>query len=173
MLLWMDWMMSPMANALATVWFGEAPTSQAACDYAETISPGHCAHVPRDRRGVLLQGPLLGDAAGGLQGRPIRPRRARPRMTGSRPGRISAAADRLLRQRLEYRGLSGTRRRALDVVRRRATTGGDGTSNRADNSPRGARAAAPAALVGVSARGSTVGPAPDSAACSLRRSRGW
>lgn len=43
MLLWMDWMMSPMANALATIWFGEAPTSQAACDYAETISPGHCA----------------------------------------------------------------------------------------------------------------------------------
>jgi len=42
MLLWMDWMMSPMANALATIWFGEAPTSQAACDYAETISPGHC-----------------------------------------------------------------------------------------------------------------------------------
>ena len=43
MLLWMDWMMSPMPNALATIWFGEAPTSQAACDYAETISPGHCA----------------------------------------------------------------------------------------------------------------------------------
>ena len=42
MLMWMDWMMSPMANALATIWFGEAPTSQAACDYAETISPGHC-----------------------------------------------------------------------------------------------------------------------------------
>jgi putative spermidine/putrescine transport system substrate-binding protein len=42
MLLWMDWMMSPMANALATIWFGEAPTSQAACDYAETISPGFC-----------------------------------------------------------------------------------------------------------------------------------
>jgi putative spermidine/putrescine transport system substrate-binding protein len=43
MMLWMDWMMSPTANALATIWFGEAPTSQAACDYAETISPGHCA----------------------------------------------------------------------------------------------------------------------------------
>lgn len=43
MLLWMDWMMSAQANALATIWFGEAPTSQAACDYAETVSPGHCA----------------------------------------------------------------------------------------------------------------------------------
>jgi putative spermidine/putrescine transport system substrate-binding protein len=42
MLLWMDYMMSAEANALATVWFGEAPTSQAACDFAETLSPGHC-----------------------------------------------------------------------------------------------------------------------------------
>src|SRR3990172_385543 len=42
MLLWMDHMMSAEANAVATVWFGEAPTSQAACDFAETISPGHC-----------------------------------------------------------------------------------------------------------------------------------
>ena len=42
MLLWMDHMMSAEASALATIWFGEAPTSQAACDYAETISPGHC-----------------------------------------------------------------------------------------------------------------------------------
>jgi len=43
MYLWMDHMMSAQANGQATVWFGEAPTSQAACDYAETISPGHCA----------------------------------------------------------------------------------------------------------------------------------
>ena len=39
---WMDHMMSAEANGQATVWFGEAPTSQAACDYAETIAPGHC-----------------------------------------------------------------------------------------------------------------------------------
>ena len=39
---WMDHMASPEANGQATVWFGEAPTSQQACDYAETISPGHC-----------------------------------------------------------------------------------------------------------------------------------
>ena len=43
MYLWMNHMMSAQANALATIWFGEAPTSQAACDYAETVSPGHCA----------------------------------------------------------------------------------------------------------------------------------
>ena len=42
MYLWMNHMMSAKANGQATVWFGEAPTSQAACDYAETISPGHC-----------------------------------------------------------------------------------------------------------------------------------
>jgi putative spermidine/putrescine transport system substrate-binding protein len=40
---WMDHMMSAEANGQATVWFGEAPTSEAACTYAETISPGHCA----------------------------------------------------------------------------------------------------------------------------------
>jgi putative spermidine/putrescine transport system substrate-binding protein len=42
MMLWMDWMMSPVANAQATVWFGEAPTSAEACAAAETISAGHC-----------------------------------------------------------------------------------------------------------------------------------
>ena len=42
MLLWMDHMMSPVANAQATVWFGEAPTSPQACDEAEKLSAGHC-----------------------------------------------------------------------------------------------------------------------------------
>jgi putative spermidine/putrescine transport system substrate-binding protein len=42
MYMWMDHMASAEANGQATVWFGEAPTSQAACDYAEGISPGHC-----------------------------------------------------------------------------------------------------------------------------------
>jgi putative spermidine/putrescine transport system substrate-binding protein len=42
MLLWMDHMMSAEANGQATVWFGEAPTSPQACEYAESISPGHC-----------------------------------------------------------------------------------------------------------------------------------
>jgi putative spermidine/putrescine transport system substrate-binding protein len=43
MYMWMNHMMSAEANALATVWFGEAPTSEAACDAAEVLSPGHCA----------------------------------------------------------------------------------------------------------------------------------
>ncbi len=42
MLMWMDHMMSAEANGQATVYFGEAATSQQACDHAETISPGHC-----------------------------------------------------------------------------------------------------------------------------------
>ena len=39
---WMDHMASAEANGQATVWFGEAPTSQQACDHAETLSAGHC-----------------------------------------------------------------------------------------------------------------------------------
>ena len=42
MYLWMNHMMSAEANGQATVYFGEAPTSPQACDYAETIAPGHC-----------------------------------------------------------------------------------------------------------------------------------
>jgi len=39
---WMDYIISPEANAAATVYFGEAPVSQAGCDEAEKLSPGHC-----------------------------------------------------------------------------------------------------------------------------------
>ena len=42
MLMWMDHMMSPEANAQATVFFGEAATSPQACDAAEELAPGHC-----------------------------------------------------------------------------------------------------------------------------------
>ena len=42
MMMWMDHMMSPEANAQATVWFGEAATSPQACEAAEALSPGHC-----------------------------------------------------------------------------------------------------------------------------------
>ena len=42
MMMWMDHMMSPEANAQATVFFGEAATSPQACDAAEALSPGHC-----------------------------------------------------------------------------------------------------------------------------------
>ena len=42
MYMWMDHMASPETSAMATVWFGEAPTSEAACEAAEELSPGHC-----------------------------------------------------------------------------------------------------------------------------------
>ena len=42
MYMWMNHIASAEANAQATVWFGEAPTSDAACEAAEAISPGHC-----------------------------------------------------------------------------------------------------------------------------------
>ena len=45
MLMWMDHMMSAEANAQATIWFGEAPTSPQACEAAEAISPGHCEQM--------------------------------------------------------------------------------------------------------------------------------
>ena len=39
---WMDYIISPLANATVTVWFGEAPVSTEACAEAEKQSPGHC-----------------------------------------------------------------------------------------------------------------------------------
>ncbi|HET9497390.1 MAG TPA: ABC transporter substrate-binding protein [Candidatus Limnocylindria bacterium] len=42
MYMWMNHMASAEANGQATVYFGEASTSPQACEYAETIAPGHC-----------------------------------------------------------------------------------------------------------------------------------
>lgn len=43
---WMNWVLDPNTNAMSTIYFGEAPASQAACDAAETILDGaykgHC-----------------------------------------------------------------------------------------------------------------------------------
>jgi putative spermidine/putrescine transport system substrate-binding protein len=38
--LWMDWIISPTANAQVAEWFGEAPSNAKACD--ETSDPNHC-----------------------------------------------------------------------------------------------------------------------------------
>jgi len=48
MYLWMNHMMSAEANGQATVFFGEAATSEAACAYADTIAPGHCVLTHAD-----------------------------------------------------------------------------------------------------------------------------
>jgi putative spermidine/putrescine transport system substrate-binding protein len=42
MLKWMDYIISPKANADVTVYYGEAPVSAPACAEAEKQSPGHC-----------------------------------------------------------------------------------------------------------------------------------
>jgi len=39
---WMDYIISPVPNANATVYFGEAPVSSDGCVEAEKLSPGHC-----------------------------------------------------------------------------------------------------------------------------------
>jgi putative spermidine/putrescine transport system substrate-binding protein len=43
---WMNWMADPETSAMATIYFGEAPTSEAACEAADTILDGaykgHC-----------------------------------------------------------------------------------------------------------------------------------
>ena len=39
---WMNYIISPAANAAATVYFGEAPVSKEGCAEAEKLSPGHC-----------------------------------------------------------------------------------------------------------------------------------
>ncbi|MEO5940230.1 MAG: extracellular solute-binding protein, partial [Candidatus Limnocylindrales bacterium] len=39
---WMDYILSPKANADVTVYFGEAPVSDAACVEADKQSAGHC-----------------------------------------------------------------------------------------------------------------------------------
>jgi len=48
MLLWMDWIASPWANAQVAEWFGEAPSNSASC--AITANPDHCAifHAEED-----------------------------------------------------------------------------------------------------------------------------
>ncbi len=42
MYMWMDYIISPVANATATVYYGEAPVSPQGCAEAEKQSPGHC-----------------------------------------------------------------------------------------------------------------------------------
>ena len=43
---WMNWMLDPETSAMATIYFGEAPVSEAACEAADTILEGaykgHC-----------------------------------------------------------------------------------------------------------------------------------
>jgi putative spermidine/putrescine transport system substrate-binding protein len=40
---WMDWIISPQVNGQVAYWFGEAPSNPKACEFADKLSPGHCA----------------------------------------------------------------------------------------------------------------------------------
>ena len=46
MYLWMNYIISPAANAKATEYFGEAPVTQKACSLTE--DKNHCDDVPRE-----------------------------------------------------------------------------------------------------------------------------
>ena len=74
MYMWMNHIISPKANAAATEYFGEAPSSKEAC--AEDRQPGSLHDLPRRRRGVLRPDLLLEDAAGRLR------RQSRPGLQG-------------------------------------------------------------------------------------------
>ena len=70
MYLWMNYIISPDANAKVAEYFGEAPSNAKACE--KTSDPNTCAELPRRRRGVLGQRLLLEHAAGRLRRRPRR-----------------------------------------------------------------------------------------------------
>ncbi len=70
MYLWMNYIISPEANAKVAEYFGEAPSNAKACDL--TTDQNHCDDLPRGRRGLLEQRLLLEHAAGRLRRRPRR-----------------------------------------------------------------------------------------------------
>ena len=86
MYMWMDHMASAEANGQATVWFGEAPTSQAGLRLRRDPLARSLRADARDRRGLLRQDLVLDHPAGRLRRRRTRPRPARTRTPGSRPG---------------------------------------------------------------------------------------
>ena len=93
MYLWMNHMASAEANGQATVYFGEAPTSQAACDVRRDHLARSLRADARDRRGVLRQDLVLVHPAGRLRRRRRGHAPARTRTPGSMPGPSSAAPE--------------------------------------------------------------------------------
>ncbi len=67
---WMDWIVSPTANAQVAEYFGEAPAQEKACEH--TADKEFCSEVPRGRPGILETRLLLGNAAGRLRRRVLR-----------------------------------------------------------------------------------------------------
>lgn len=46
--MWMDYIISPKANAMATEYFGEAPANKKSCEPGMTTDPNHCANYHAD-----------------------------------------------------------------------------------------------------------------------------
>ncbi len=90
MLKWMNYIISPKANADVTVFFGEAPVSAPACAEAEKQVGGLVRAVPCRRRAVLQEHLVLEHADRDL------PRRARRHLHGLR--RLDPGVDRDHRQ---------------------------------------------------------------------------
>ncbi|MEX0673560.1 MAG: ABC transporter substrate-binding protein [Gaiellaceae bacterium] len=51
--MWMDWIISPEANAQVAEWFGEAPSNAKSCDF--TADKGHCATYHADDEDYFSQ----------------------------------------------------------------------------------------------------------------------
>ena len=97
MYMWMDHMMSAEANGQATVYFGEAPTSEEACESAETISPGHCEQTHATDEAYWEDIWYWSTAREDCADEDDSTRPASTTTPGSRPGPTLAAADRLER----------------------------------------------------------------------------
>ena len=65
MYLWMNYIISPQAQAKVAEWFGEAPVNLKACNY--TTDKNFCSAMPRHRRELVEERLLLDDAHGGLR----------------------------------------------------------------------------------------------------------
>ncbi len=80
MYLWMNYIISPEANAMATEYFGEAPVNAEACGL--TKDKNHCTTFHAEDEEYFDQGRLLEDADQGLRRRPGRGVQGLRRMDG-------------------------------------------------------------------------------------------
>ena len=100
MYLWMNYIISPEANAKVAEWFGEAPSNAKACDL--TTDPDHCTNIHANDERVLEEHLLLDHAPGGLRRRPRRRLQGR-RRTGEPPGPNQGVSDALYSPRRSRR----------------------------------------------------------------------
>ncbi len=125
MMLWMDWITSPWANAQVAEWFGEAPANRESC--ALTANPDHCEIFHADETEYWERRLVLDDGHRGRASTAAPTSRACPTPSGSTPGTSCA------------------RSRGDDVDRRRPLGGRAPRSRRRTAARRGQPAVPPAA----------------------------